>query len=90
MTADDVVRLLDTAAVSEVMKDFMGCPGVACVMLYDGCAARSSRRHSVSGSQDLIVSVKSIDDFSADARDVILRPAMQVPAVPLLLYFDSR
>ena len=88
MTADDVVRLLDTAAVSEVMKDLMGCPGVACVMFYDGCAARGSLRHS--GSQDLIVSVKSIDDFSADARDVILRPAMQVPAVPLLLYFDSR
>jgi hypothetical protein len=84
MTADDVVRLLDTAAVSEVMKDLMGCPGVACVMFYDG----GSRRHS--GSQDLIVSVKSIDDFSADARDVVLRPAMQVPAVPLLLYFDSR
>jgi hypothetical protein len=49
-----------------------------------GNAAHGSWRHA--GSQDLIVSVKSIDDFSADARDVILRPAMQVPAVPLLLY----
>lgn len=43
MTADDVVRLLDTAPTSE----------------------------------DLVVAVKSIDDFSAAACDVALRPATQ-------------
>ena len=28
--------------------------------------------------QDLIVSVKSIDDFAADACDILLRPAVEV------------
>jgi hypothetical protein len=30
--------------------------------------------------QDLIVSVKSIDDFAADACDILLRPAVEVSA----------
>jgi hypothetical protein len=30
--------------------------------------------------QDLIVSVKSIDDFAADASDILLRPAVEVSA----------
>ena len=28
--------------------------------------------------QDLVVSVKSIDDFAADACDILLRPAVEV------------